>query len=135
MGSWLDSSRDPLHVMRFPARYEFEELDRELTAMREYFVAREREDRSLWVALLVDLSRVERSEARNRKRIADTMTRLVPIMQRCCAGQAYVVSRPIIRAALTATMWLRSPPWPVRVFGDGAEARAWLAERLESRGG
>ncbi|MEZ4340515.1 MAG: hypothetical protein R3B82_28170 [Sandaracinaceae bacterium] len=135
MGTWLDSSRDPLHVMRFPAQYAYEELDRELTAMREYFVARERQDRQLWITLLVDLSAVETSEARNRKRIADTMTRLVPIMQRCCAGQAYVVSRPIIRAALTATMWLRSPPWPVRVFASRADADPWLAECLEARRG
>ena len=130
MALWLDDDDHPVHVMTFPARYSYAELERAMSELREYYVERDRNEPSLYIGLAVDLSRVERSEARNRKLIADTMTRLVPIVHRSCAGTAYVVRSQLVRAALTATLWLRSPPWPTRVFTSRLEAIGWLRDRL-----
>ena len=130
--AWLDTSAHPLHRMVFPERYEYADLDEELVRFRDHYRTMVKERPQELCALLVDLSRVARSEARNRKRIAQAMEELADLMKTRCVGQAYVVERPMIRAALTAVTWLRSAPWPMRVFGKGAEAEAWLRELLES---
>src|SRR5690606_5538392 len=87
--------------------------------------------------IVVDVSRVERSEPRNRKRIIEGIGELTGLMETRLVAQAYVTDRTLIRAALTAVSWLYTPPWPVQVFARRAEADHWLHERLEEaqRGG
>jgi hypothetical protein len=112
-------------VLRFPATYEYVDLDTELSGMRAFYRTMIVERPQERCALIVDLSLVQRSEARNRKHIADEMDALAGPMKMRCVAQAYVVERPIIRAALTAVMWLRAAPWPVQVFGSARDAVNW----------
>jgi hypothetical protein len=130
---WLDVSGHPLHVMMFPPRYTYAELDAQFDRFKKHYVTMVKERPLDEFALLVDISRVETSEARNRKRIALAMEELAELMKTRCVAQAYVVERPLIRAALTAVMWLRTAPWPVSVFGSRGDAEPWLRERMRAR--
>lgn len=127
---WHDTTQHPLHVMEFPERYEYAELDDEFVRFRDHYRRMVKERPQDECVLLVDISRVVKSEARNRKRIAQAMEELAELMKTRCVGQAYVVERPMIRAALTAVTWLRSAPWPVRVFARRDEAATWLRSQL-----
>ena len=128
---WFDTSRHPLHSLVFPERYSYEELDAELNRMRDEYRRMVKERPQDVCAILVDLSRAERSEPRNRKRIADSLEELSGLMRTRLVAQAYVIDRPLIRAALTALSWVQSPPWPVQTFADRASAEAWLRQHLE----
>jgi hypothetical protein len=130
---WLDVSGHPVHVMDFPAHYTYPELDAQFDRFKKHYLTMVKERPLDEFVLLVDISRVERSEARNRKRIALAMEELAELMKTRCIAQAYVVERPLIRAALTAVMWLRAAPWPISVFGSRHAAEPWLREHVRVR--
>lgn len=49
----------------------------------------------------------------------DELTRLL-------AAAAIVAASSIERGFVTASMWIRTPPWPMRVFAEPNEAEQWL---------
>ncbi len=46
-------------------------------------------------------------------------------------GQAFIVSSPIARGALTAVFWINGPPWPAKVFAKQSQGLAWLEGLLK----
>ncbi|MCC6874164.1 MAG: hypothetical protein IT378_07630 [Sandaracinaceae bacterium] len=133
MSPWFSVAGDPIHVLELPAHYTYEELDAQMIHMGQEYRRFVRERPRAPCAILVDLSKIARSEARNRKRIAQMMEDLTDLMRPRVVAQAYVAHGSVIRAALTAVMWIKSSPWPVQVFGTRAEAEAWLREKIERR--
>lgn len=127
---WFDTSKHPLHTLVFPARYTYEEVDAQMSFMRDHYRRVVKEHPHELYVLLVDLSRIEHSEPRNRKRIAEGIGDLTELMRKRIVAQAYVTDRPMIRAALTAVSWLQPLPWPVQVLPRAEPAKAWLYERL-----
>src|SRR5262245_1052911 len=89
--SWLDARAHPLHVMTFPPRYAYEELDAAFDRFREHYRGMVKDKPLEEFVLVVDISKVEQSEARNRKRIARAMDDLAELMKTRCVAQAYVV--------------------------------------------
>src|SRR5262245_11135765 len=78
---WLDVSGDPLHVMEFPPRYTYAELDTQFDRFQKHYRTMVKERPLDEFVLLVDISRVEQSEARNRRRIALAMEELAELMK------------------------------------------------------
>lgn len=134
MDEWLDRSRHPLHVLEYPASYGFQELDAQMTRVTERYRTMVRDRPNERIGLIVDISRVTRSEARNRARIAECIDELGELMKTRVVGHAYVVSNQVLRAAITAVSWLKPAPWPVKVFTDRGGAEAWIRRRLVSEG-
>lgn len=128
MASWHDVSRDPLHVFKFQPPYDYAKLDAEFHAFQAYYRTMVRDRPQEHMVLMADLSLVTQSNARNRKRIAKSVDDLAELMQHRCLAQAYVVSHPLILAALTAVTWIKPTPWPTKVFKTHAPAERWLME-------
>jgi len=120
--------------MIFPAEYTFEELDAALTSMEESYRLLLSGSDPVRPSLLVDISAVKSSSARNRQRIAHSQKHLAAVMRSRVIAQAYVAPTALIRGALTAVFWLDSPPWPVQVFGVQAQALEWLQLRMGEQG-
>ena len=133
MAHWLDTRRAPFVTLTFPAAYTYEELDAEFSHLEAYYrdVAA---NTTGPVALLVDVTAVVSSFARNRRRIAHSLQTVAPLLTGRAVGQAYVAPDPIARASLTVILWLRQSPWPVKLFATRPEADAWLAERFAEAG-
>jgi hypothetical protein len=84
--------------------------------------------------LLYDVRGASSTAARRRRLFAwcdehaDALTHLI------LAG-AVVASSSVERGFVTAGLWVRSPPWPMRVFADSPEAEAWLLAQYARRSG
>lgn len=82
------------------------------------------------IVFITDLRRMTMSAttATKRKRVADrsaeTLKQLKPLIRR----EAVLASSAWAKASLTAVFMFAKPEWPLRVFTDEQEARAWLAE-------
>src|SRR5688572_22832207 len=113
--SWLDTTRHPLDAMRFPMKYTHAELRQEFDALDAHYLRLAEQQPSARVALIVDISAVSSSDARNRQRIGESFVRLAPMLERQTVGQAFVVRHPLARGALQAVFWFRRPPWPTTV--------------------
>lgn len=130
MPSWFDASEHPVHRMRLPAAYSFEELDLQLAALTRYYRLRVREQPEEPFVFVVDVSQVPRSHARNRARIALAFEELEGLIGELCLAQAFIVRNRMLIASMNAVFWLRRPSWPTRVLTDAAEAEAWVRRHL-----
>ena len=134
MAHWLDIRRAPFVTFTFPSTYTYEQLDAEFCYLEAYY-AEVAAKTTGPVGLLVDATAVSKSSARNRKRIVDSLASVEPLLKARAVGQAYAISNPIARGGLTAVLWLRQSPWPVKLFATRAEAEAWLSERFAEAAG
>ncbi len=112
--------------MVFPAEYRYEELDQAFDTLEASYVTQKRESPQFRGALLCDVSAIRGSAAKNRKRVAGAFEALGPLVHANMVGQAFVLDGAVARGALTAIFWLKSPPWPARVFARQEHALAWL---------
>ena len=71
-------------------------------------------------------------DARYRKLVADwaNSPRVRELSARLCVGSATVVHSPIMRGALTAILWLWTPPSPHRAVATPQEGVEWCLDRL-----
>jgi hypothetical protein len=53
------------------------------------------------------------------QRHAGALTRLL-------VAAAIVAASSMERGFVTASLWVRTPPWPMRVFAESSEAETWL---------
>lgn len=72
------------------------------------------------------MSDLEEISASQRKIFADNEHRITPMSKVHVTRLAYVVTKPIVRAALTAYFWIFKPPYPHRIFAERAQAEAWI---------
>ncbi len=100
----------------------FEQYDR-LLARREPFVS------------LVDMRPCRTMPGADvRKAIADWGLRIADERERWVVGVAFVVTHPLVRAALAVVHWQAPPRQPTRVCSDPQEALDFLVERLSLNG-
>ena len=71
-------------------------------------------------------------DARYRKLIADWANepRVRELSRKLCVGSATVVQSQLVRGALTAILWLWTPPTPHRIVGTPREGVEWCLDRL-----
>ena len=86
----------------------------------ELILAREQE-----FVLLFDMRGGASSSARRRK-LLEWAERNGSALKRSIVASAVVVGSNVERGFVTAVLWVREPPWPMRVFTDSAETEQWL---------
>ena len=79
--------------------------------------------------LIFDMRGAASSSARRKKFIEWCERNSEGLTTYLVAG-AVIVGSSVERGFATATMWLRTPPWPTKVFEDPREAEAWLRTLL-----
>ena len=127
--SWTQR-RGRVLVFHAPDAYSYQELDGALRDLVDQCADAVRGDPDARIAVLWDVTRVRRSEARNRKRIADALGEMTELLPTHCIGFGVVVRSQVIRAAITGILWLRPLPWPVKTFLERHEADEWLEAEL-----
>lgn len=118
---WFATSTERLIVMQF-SRMPTKDEAQAVTASIVAFLERKPQPRP-WI---IEMSDVEEISASLRKIFADNEDRIAPMSKRHVTRLAYVVSKPIVRAALTAYFWIFKPPYPYRIFSDRGPAEAWV---------
>lgn len=119
---WFNTSTDRMVVLRFPAVPTNDEVRSATVAMVDFY--EQKRTARPWI---IELSDLEEITASQRRMLADYEHRVIPLSTLYVKRLAYVVTKPLIRAALTAYFWiLRPPPYPYRVFSDRALAEAWV---------
>lgn len=120
MGYDIDDSRWPLLVAR-ATQY----LNDPVAADASYRALERILKRDERFLLVFDMRGASSTSARRRKfvewgeRNSEALTRLL------VAG-AIVAATSMERGFVTAALWLRTPPFPMRVFADAVDAEAWL---------
>lgn len=116
---WFDSSRAPLYVWTFPARFTDVELESALDAHRRW-----REVAAFDCAFVVDISLVQTANVRQRWIVARHLVEAAEHTRRHVVATAMVVPTIFHRAIMRGVFWIQPPPTPVHVTQDRAEALA-----------
>jgi hypothetical protein len=126
---WIDSSQAPLYVWRFPAEASYDDC----TAFCQ---ARETWARDVFtpVAWVVDLTLLQKADARHRQIFGEHLKRFERYDRRCNAGSALVVPNAWLRGVVTAVFWLSPPGYPNKLFADFDSAIDWARDRLGEAG-
>lgn len=66
----------------------------------------------------------------HRKKMTDMMNGYRDVLAKQCAGVAMVFESPLMRAMLTAFMWMFRPPYPTQVCPNLEEAVRWADATL-----
>jgi len=88
------------------------------------------------IGTVVDLRKVDsrHAQAPDRKYLAETVDRVTRKHPHVLVAEAIVLDSAFLRGAYTA-YWLRTDrSYPSRAFGDVAQARTWVTERLKDAG-
>jgi hypothetical protein len=133
VGFVFDTSRD-IHLQVFPRSYTFAELNEHLDGLERFYVDLARTRPLARVCLLADARIAPKMDARGRQRIAQSFGRLAPILQSRGVAHAAVVAGRLAQGALTAILWVRTPPWPLQIFAHMEDADAWIRSRLAAEG-
>lgn len=84
-------------------------------------------------ALVYDAREASAPSTRQRHLLADLSGMMGPALRDRCVGAAFVIDSFLVRAALTAILWLRPMEVPHVVTASVAEAEAWCRHRLAPR--
>lgn len=134
-GFVFDTRSDPLHLQVISSAFTREELEAHFDEVDAFYHAYVARHRKVHVALLADARESPYIDARDRQRIAATFARLGPLLSsERSVAHAVVTSNALTRGALTAILWLQSPPWEIRVFTSMHEGDAWLRSTFDARG-
>lgn len=128
-GFIVRDDRFPLVTTAYPVRITPESLP-------PYFASYERvlSKKQLFVSL-VDMRPCEHiPDANVRKVIADWGVRIADERALYVIGVAFVVTNPLVRAALTAVHFLAPPRQPTIAVRTESEASAFLEQKLAERG-
>ena len=123
--AWIDESRAPLYLLKFPTSTTDEELIACCEA-REVWAERVRYP----VAWVVDLSRIRTVTARQRQIFGAHLGRMERHNLAYNRGASLIVPSAVLRGMVTAAFWLRPPRFPHRMFASRAEGLRWAAEQL-----
>lgn len=117
-GVEIDASRWPLLVLTAPAGGISDENWDTFLARIDQLIG----ERKGHYASVVDLSKDCMLTPKQRSRIGASNER--------CVAQALVFKSTLLSNLLTAIMWLKKPPFPVRVFAGPVEAVDWALKQL-----
>lgn len=77
--------------------------------------------------LVFDMRGASSSSSRRRK-LLEWCEKNEDALTRYLVAGAVVAASSVEQGFVTAALWIRSPPWPMRVFADPGDAEAWLRE-------
>jgi hypothetical protein len=124
-----DVSRWPLVVVRVddgPTTKEhvaaFVASQRAMLARREPFVE------------IADAMNASVISAVERRLLADWLKESEPLAAPLCVGIGVLVSSPIVRGALNAVLWLKSPVYPMHVCSSDDDAVSFLRGAVRTDG-
>lgn len=125
---WIDSSRAPVYVWRFPGASTDEEVAA-CCAAREQWAKTARHP-CAWVVDLRELLRVPPSQ---RTIFIEHLKRFEPHDVKWNCGSALVLSNAWLRGIVTAVFAVVPPKFPHRTFASIDEGAKWASEQLKSR--
>jgi hypothetical protein len=120
MGYEIDDSRWPLVSAR--ATKHLSDVAATDASYRKLESILRREQRFL---LVFDMRGASSTPSRRRKFLDWGQRNAGPLTRLLVAG-AIVAGSAVERGFVTASLWVRTPPWPMRVFSDASEAETWL---------
>ncbi|HET6332125.1 MAG TPA: hypothetical protein VFG30_02885 [Polyangiales bacterium] len=120
MGYEIDDSRWPLVVSRAT-----EYLNDPAATEASYRKLESILQRDQRFMLVFDMRGASSTPARRHK-FRDWCQRHEDPLTRLLVAGAIVAASSIERGFVTASLWISTPPWPMRVFSDSSEAEAWL---------
>jgi hypothetical protein len=131
MATWLDVSREPVHVLTFPAAYDLVDVEEQFGSLAEYYRRLAADRPTARIAIVVDLSAVNMpSEPARRALIARAVRSALSALEQVLCAQAYVISSPDVRGAVADILRSVPPPWPVGVFAEHGDAERWVAQHV-----
>ena len=68
------------------------------------------------------------SSSERRRKFMEFGERHADAIKHYLAASAVVASSPLERGFVTAVLWVKTPPFPMRVFASSTDAEAWLRE-------
>jgi hypothetical protein len=126
----FNASHDPLHLQVFPQVVTQEILEAHFDRIESYFRQRERAP----MAIITDARGPIASNARQQQRAAVSFERLSAMLADSCVAHAMIMDSAIVRGALIGILWVKRPPWPIKVFGDIEAADEWIRQRFAEEG-
>lgn len=126
-GIGLDVSRWPVVVVTPPMSVSNDQLDHFFAAFDRDVVSRRRR-----YCIVLDLRRCQGMPASQRKVLTDRMQRGEDRARMFCVGSALIFDSALLRSLLTAIMWVREPPNPVKVFATVDEGAEWAVKLLDA---
>lgn len=122
---WIDTSRAPLYVLKFPASTTDDELIACCDA-REVWADRARYP----VTWVVDMSAVRTVTPRQRQIFGAHLGRMDKHNFTYNRGASLIVPNAVIRGMVTAAFWIKPPRFPHRLFSNRGEGLRWAEEQL-----
>lgn len=131
----LDPHRDPFHLHVIASHFTYPEVDAHFSALEAFYASYLARRPRAHIGLLADARRSPYADARSRQRVAQTFAKVATLLSgNQSVAHAIVTNNALTRGALTAILWVFSPPWQIRVFTSMFEADSWLRESLTARG-
>ena len=124
-----DYSRWPVVVVRAPSTSVSDEA---IDAFMEEFEA-EVDRRGSRFAIVLDLRQAAGGFSPTQRRSMVQKLRASDDQREQVAG-AFVFDSTLMRGVLTAVLWLRTPPYPIKVFADPIDAVTWCEGHCEGQG-
>ena len=123
-----DKSRWPLLVIKFDGDATDEEYAASLAERTLLLFQRQK------YCVLLDGTTCGAMPASQRKLEADWTREHHALLAQFLVGIVFVSSSPLLRAALTAILWLQPFAWPHTIVSTLAEAEIWASDRLRAVG-
>ncbi len=123
-----DKSRWPLLVIKFDGDATDAEYAASLAERTVLLHQRQK------YCVLLDGTTCGAMPASQRKLEADWTREHHALLAQFLVGIVFVSKSPLLRAALTAILWLQPFAWPHTIVSTLAEADAWASERLRAVG-
>lgn len=126
---WVDTSRSPLIIVKYPALSTEPEINGFFDVMALWL----RDVKTPW-GLALDFTdyQAKTSTAGKRNAFAAGSKRLAGDLQHCL-GIAAIAPSAIMRGIVTAVLWVFRPPIPHDVFANREAAMTWLQEQANER--
>lgn len=127
MGVRFDLANYPVIVVKFPSEGDDGDIHAWYDDVERFLDTAESP-----IAFVDDLRSLElaATTASQRRIAAERHDRLIRKYAGKHAGNARIVSGPIVLAILRVFDWLSPAPWPLAVFRDADEAIAWCHARI-----
>jgi hypothetical protein len=119
----------PLMCVRMPnATLSDEDVRTFVIEQRNVLLRRERH------AVLADATHARAVTPLQRKLLAEWLEEAEPLNRAYTVCIAVVINNALIRGAMTAVLWLKTPASPTKVFGTVEEAATWVLAELRRAG-
>lgn len=124
----LDRTRMPLVVLRCEGRIDDDAYAAHLRAYGDLLGVGQR------FGMVVDARAAEAIPWSQRRMQSAFLTDHAETFTRLCVGEAFVITSPLVRAALKAVLFFAPPPHPYAVVSTVEQGTAWIRARLDEVG-